>query len=253
MTQKGRDTLLRLMFLVIRFALFIAIFVAVLPSTRTQVVEVIHVVTAPRVDMAQEALDPDRSSSYEFLRVNEGGDPYRWWPCNTITWRHNVAEDSILEAVRSAVESASLVTGLRFVEQGPTEVAPIWGESVQIEGTSIVIVSVPRSTLDEGAQQSFDGRRLGGAKVTTVDFGGEPLISTATIFLADDIGEPQMAQTIAMHELGHALGLGHTDDHTQIMAPSQRSSRPPRWGAGDIAGLERVARLPIAGCGADGS
>jgi len=44
-----------------------------------------------------------------------------------------------------------------------------------------------------------------------------------------------------MHELGHAVGLDHTTDATQIMYPTL-TRKPARWGTGDRRGLAYLGR-----------
>ena len=51
--------------------------------------------------------------------------------------------------------------------------------------------------------------------------------------------------SIYMHELAHAVGLGHAAGADQLMAPMISEQNVGRWGVGDLAGL---ASLGSMGC-----
>lgn len=74
-----------------------------------------------------------------------------------------------------------------------------------------------------------------------------PTIVSATVALNPStsarISETELLELV-MHELGHAVGLGHVDDRDQIMYPLMQGRTV--WGDGDRAGLARVGRG--AGC-----
>ncbi|MFD6556073.1 matrixin family metalloprotease, partial [Streptomyces sp. NPDC058398] len=52
------------------------------------------------------------------------------------------------------------------------------------------------------------------------------------------------SKSVYLHELGHVLGLDHTTDRYQIMYPSLQKDVPARLGAGDVAGLKKLAAQP---------
>jgi Matrixin len=73
---------------------------------------------------------------------------------------------------------------------------------------------------------------------------GEPI--AGDMHLNDDqnwhIGSDIDLYTVALHEAGHALGLGHTDDPTAIMYPYYRFGAT--LGASDIAGVQALYGSP---------
>jgi hypothetical protein len=51
---------------------------------------------------------------------------------------------------------------------------------------------------------------------------------------------------LLMHELGHAVGLGHAHDERDVMFPVITTASRAQWGPGDLAGLALVGKG--AGC-----
>jgi len=74
---------------------------------------------------------------------------------------------------------------------------------------------------------------------------GAVLIDAAAANLSPGFG-PGGLGAVLMHELGHLVGLGHTQDPTQIMNPQLLQTKDGTYGAGDLAGLARLGAA--SGC-----
>lgn len=54
--------------------------------------------------------------------------------------------------------------------------------------------------------------------------------------------EQDIVRTLYMHEFGHAVGLDHVKDRSQLMYPQLVQGRPDDFGPGDLAGLRALGR-----------
>lgn len=187
----------------------------------------------------------------------------RWNPCQTITYKVNVAavpaarRAATLAEVRKAVSKVRAATGMRFTYRGTTSEVPrtnnLSGQSAEL----IVAVVRPSSTDFRigGATVGYGGilwaqwasyrgvtLRYGAAVVrgyVVMDVGGFSRLSAG-------FGGGQSQGNALLHELAHAVGLDHATSRRQLMYPILRDSSPRGFASGDRAGLVRVGRR--AGC-----
>lgn len=195
---------------------------------------------------------PDgRDTSYSFVSPDPVG---RWNPCAPISYRVNTtkAPPGVLPDVRAALDQVSQATGLRFDYQGTTSVVPFlagdtfdptvadlviaWADPAQMRGL------FPTGTLGIGGPEFRTALAAdpAGRPVRQIYQGGVTINTAFNKALKPGSGEGLTRVAALMHEIGHAVGLMHVDgDAAQLMSPAIGYGLD-RWGAGDLAGLERL-------------
>lgn len=232
---------------------------------------VVMVVLAAALTYLHPAAGADHASGapagpgYSFLRVNRGGTPTRWNPCQPIHFEENLSEAPASAGIdlAAAIDRVETATGLRFVDDGPTTVIPktSYGTDPARRPKPVIIAWARSGQTDKlGAS-----RPLPGSGIITTEIGrGGPVtmiqaltghgvnVSGSVVIDADASAAmppgfgPGSVGIVLMHELGHLVGLGHVDDPAEIMNPSVVPTKDGNWGPGDLAGLARLGRR--SGC-----
>ena len=195
--------------------------------------------------------DSGWSASY----VDAEGRPARWDPCTPIRyvvhpgWLPREGRRDLTEALRRL----SAVSGLVFEDAGDTDELPSkdraayqpdrYGE----RWAPLLVAWVPPGATDLGVGGGVQGLAMG---VAVPGEGGGHLVSGQVVLdagnrLASGFGPGATEGEVLLHELAHAVGLGHVLDPTQVMYVRTTNSES-EYGAGDRAGLAAVGAA--AGC-----
>ncbi len=211
--------------------------------------------TTPQTAVAPAAVAAATSTAYS-VHANADGSLARWDPCRPIHYRLNLtgATDGAAADAREALRRVAEVTGMSFVDDGTTDVVPTNDWLKNSTDDVLVIAWSARSASDlfsdgadgVGGWWEVGTSRGGGAWVWRIVRGFVVIDIDKTRGYAAGFGTGATRGALLMHELAHAVGLGHVEDPGQIMNPFIGRSTQAAWGAGDLAGLALVGRA--AGC-----
>ena len=187
--------------------------------------------------------------------VDEDGDPARWDPCTPIRyvvqagWIPDAGRQDLAEALRRL----SAASGLQFLDEGDTDEmpsrdrAPYQPERYGDRWAPLLIGWVPGESTDLGLGDGVQGVSLAvavpGREAPHLVSG--QVVLDASHRLAPGFGAGTTDGEVLLHELAHAVGLGHVLDPTQVMYATTTSSES-QFGAGDRAGLAALGAP--AGC-----
>lgn len=208
------------------------------------------------------AYSPDGSASaFQLNKVDyfNGTDSAkvlsRWDPCGpAITYRVNTAKAyrGAVTDVKGAISRLRKATGLRFKylgtssklpkdlggDQGDADILVMWATVKQVPSL-FGAAGLGGATIQGGYVES-DGaeifRRDSGAVWINAKYNS---LIPSGFGAGTKYGYAGTQGQLLLHELGHVMGLGHVKDSWQMMkTPMTRHTA--RYGAGDLAGLNRL-------------
>lgn len=176
------------------------------------------------------------------------GSAARWNPCATIGYRVNPTQGGAgaVADTRAAFVRLGQATGLRFVYRGTTTRVPQYGGNSWYPADTQIVVAWARrhqsslfrlypGAVGVGAALSSSGWYNGNGTRMNRITKGMVVVDSAKRFRAG-FGVGLTRGEIIMHELGHAVGLGHHGAPSQLMYPWM-TNRAATYGLGDLRGM----------------
>jgi hypothetical protein len=193
-------------------------------------------------------------SPTSWVKLRKEGD--RWNPCKTVTYGINSSRATpdpatVAAGIHNTIALVSQATGVRFKFAGETAAAPFDKKFRKSDPMLTFAFTTDAETpLDLGPTYAARGgsdrtvwsRDARGKRILRIRDGGVlyDLTDTAQMTAAQ-------FQQLTLHEMGHAMGLGHVPATDQYMtAGPELYNLPLSYQAGDLAGLAKVGLQ--AGC-----
>ena len=164
----------------------------------------------------------------------------RWNPCQAIPYRINLGgyDPSARAMIGEAVERLEAATGLLFIPAGDTTFMPTIADpwpGTTANGEIVIALT------DQVQTDLVPGSIVGRADISfTSTIGAVSVV----VDMGDVGGRPEWSSTgagpVLLHELAHAVGLGHVVNATQLMNAVASPSGPTTYAAGDLTGLWQV-------------
>ena len=183
--------------------------------------------------------------------------PGTFSPCRPIHYvvRPDNAPPAWAKMIAAAVKRVAKATGLVFIDDGATDEAPSQERDVYQPdrygdrwAPVLITWATPAEVPDFGVDIAGEA---GPVRVTSGD-GTDTAYVSGTVALdpvkIDEIrttmGEP-VARAIIMHELGHLVGLAHTEHDDQLMFP-RGNAEVTKYANGDRTGLATPRARPLS-------
>ena len=206
-------------------------------------------VAAPPVSTAAG----DYALSYSGAVGAAGTQVIRWNPCRAIGWRLNAPaiDATLTQTINAEFATLTQATGMTFRYDGTTTFIP-QQNTVSSEPDDLIVTIAARTSTDFLANNP-GAVGYGGWEASTLPDGnwqitkGYVVLDQATVAeLPEGIASGETTGALLLHELGHAVGLQHAANATEIMYPALNPQTPSTYSADDLAGLAKVGHG--AGC-----
>lgn len=207
--------------------------------------------TPPAASAAQPASDVPGDYSFLSTQPSDPASPVAWSTCEPIRVRVDPGDPSLgvsgeeVSRMEAAVASLAAASRLPITYAGQTR-----DQSPDPADTEIIVRFLAGPL--EGGAAGFGGyssrtylRAPDRALWQFIDYGHVEL-SVGEISRTN----PEQRLELYMHELAHAIGLGHASSTSQVMyMVDDNPGVTPVWGSGDLAGLAKLAAGPCRAAG----
>ncbi|UDY24667.1 matrixin family metalloprotease [Nocardioides sp. Kera G14] len=189
-----------------------------------------------------------RGSARSYARLSSGD--VRWNPCAPIPFYVNRAgmPKNALPTIMAAMQKVHEASGLTFRFSGYSNGVPFAGGNSSRSGMpnygfTIAWAKPQQAGELRGTVLAVSGSwsrstQVGSSRRAEYFSGG--MVIDRTEKLKSRMGKGKTLGYVVMHEMGHVLGLGHTADASQMMAPTVTARSYTQYGAGDLAGFAAV-------------
>lgn len=196
------------------------------------------------------------SRNFKFNNLNsDGTGPISWDPCRPIHYVINNSNqpENGEEMIKLAVKEISFYSGFKFIFDGltnesfskermsyqPERYGDVWAPILFTWSTPETHPGLPDGVLGEGGASTLTREGQASIYVTgLVDLETKALKE----YMTDKKGNSRVVAVI-LHELGHVMGLDHTDGPWEIMHP-EANLQVTKLGLGDKSGLSILGSQP---------